>query len=748
MSTQGIDFVHDLQVNTLPEEIRQEAEAAGIKETQVLICALSDLGIDHKHGQSWLVVTKELAIALIPGGGKNAIAAGPFEIKQIKKVRTFQTVGSAFLQFLIDGLYIDIVRYSNARRELFGRVRQQLERLIAGDDIQQEALTRPSEGICDKCGLPLLDKSSGCPRCKVQRGIFFRAVMMMRPYRNWVLLLMMMTITGVILNLVPPKLIQYLVDDVLVPKQHFEWLKWILVTLVCVHGANGLLSIFIGRTSVYVGTKITFELRRKMQDKLLGLSVDYYDRHSTGALMSRVLGDVEYFQGFVQQVAQGFLVNVLTVVGIAVMLFTMNWKLACFVLCPIPFVIMGTLFFWKYLYPRYYRSWDSSSKMSQLVSGLLSGVRLVKAFAQEKREQARFDQAALYMQSSRRGVDMSMAVFNPIMGFVFILGSLLIWNVGGSETYHGKLSLGSLMAFFSYIGMFYGPIQSLTMFSNWVSGFVTAAQRVFEILDASSAVSEQAQPVSIPQIAGSIEFRDVTFGYDQYSPILKNVSLKIEPGQFVGIVGKSGSGKTTLVNLICRFYDAQQGEVLIDGVNVRKISMEDLHRQVSLVLQEPFLFRASIAENIAYGKPDALPMELQDAAKASNSHDFIARLPAAYDKRLGERGAGLSGGERQRVSIARALLCDPRILILDEATSSVDTESEQEIQKALSLVCKGRTTIAIAHRLSTLKNADYIYVVDDGRIVESGSHDGLMELNGLYAKLVRIQTELTRLETH
>jgi ATP-binding cassette subfamily B protein len=309
------------------------------------------------------------------------------------------------------------------------------------------------------------------------------------------------------------------------------------------------------------------------------------------------------------------------------------------------------------------------------------------------------------------------------------------------------MSLGTLMAFFAYVGMFYGPVSALSSFSNWMTGFLSAGQRIFEVLDANVSVSESPEAVPLARIEGSIEFRDVVFGYDPYVPILKGVTFSIKPGQFVGIVGKSGSGKTTLVNLICRFYDAQQGEVLIDGINIKNLKQEDLHRDVALVLQDPFLFSATIAENIAYGRPESNMMQIMDAAKAANAHNFISKRASAYDTRLGEQGSGLSGGERQRVSIARALLCDPRILILDEATSSVDTESEQEIQKALSVLCKGRTTIAIAHRLSTLKNADWIYVVDEGRIAESGTHDDLMAQEGIYHRLVRIQTELTRLET-
>jgi ATP-binding cassette subfamily B protein len=338
------------------------------------------------------------------------------------------------------------------------------------------------------------------------------------------------------------------------------------------------------------------------------------------------------------------------------------------------------------------------------------------------------------------------------MGFVFGLGGLIIWYAGGKLVLENRLdgtsgiTLGTLMRFFSYVGMFYGPIQMLSQFSNWVTGFVSAGQRIFEIMDADVVLSEDPNPVRLPEMKGKIEFRNVTFGYDPHTPVLKDVNFTIEPGQFIGIVGKSGSGKTTLVNLICRFYDVQQGQVLIDDVDVQDMSQDDLHRQVALVLQESFLFRASIRDNVAYGQPDSTPEQVIDAAKAANAHDFVARMPAAYDRKVGERGAGLSGGERQRVTIARALIRNPKVLILDEATSSVDTEAEQEIQKALAVLGRGRTSIIIAHRLSTLKNADVIFVMDEGQIVERGSHEELMARRGLYHKLVRIQTELTRLE--
>ncbi|MCX7705856.1 MAG: ABC transporter ATP-binding protein/permease [bacterium] len=303
------------------------------------------------------------------------------------------------------------------------------------------------------------------------------------------------------------------------------------------------------------------------------------------------------------------------------------------------------------------------------------------------------------------------------------------------------------MAFLSYTGMFYGPLSQLALMSNWVSQFITASHRIFEIFDTEPQLKDSPNAIRMPKIKGHIKFEHVTFGYDPYQPVIKDVSFEIEPGQLVGIVGKSGSGKTTLVSLICRFYDVQSGAIYIDGKDIRDISSYDLRRQIGLVLQEPFLFRASIAENIRYGKPDATFREILNASKAANCHDFIMKLPMGYDLYLREHGAGISGGEKQRIGIARALLCDPPILILDEATSSVDTESEKKIQDALSILCKNRTTIAIAHRLSTLRGADKILVIDNGRIVETGTHQQLMEKKGVYYRLVIMQTRLTSIET-
>ncbi len=730
----------------LPPPVRDRATAIGIAEKDCLFSVCSDLTLEARPKDVWMLVSSEKIVAIQAEDEEHAEINGPFDVKSIEKTRAFQTVGSAFLQVQIDGAFVDVIRYSNAFREQFGRARNQIENLINERPVEPEALTQESEQICPQCGLPYPRRGTACPRCNASKSVFYRSAELMKPYAPYIALLLVMMLAGVGLGLVPPQLQRILIDEVLTTGRNRHWLKWILLGLLSAAAARAVFQVFIGRTSSFIGTRITRELRERLHAKFLTLGVDYYDRNSVGQLMSRVLHDVDFFHGFVVQVAQGFLLNTMLVLGIGGILFLMNRQLAFLVLLPIPLVVVGTWNFYRYIYPRYYRRSDSRAKMAKLLTGFLSGMRLVKAFGQEDRESERFGKSAEYVQDAQRSVEMNVSSFNPLMAFVFNLGGLIIWYAGGEFVLGQRMSLGTLLAFATYLSMFYQPITHMTMFSNWVTGFISASHRVFEVLDATPSLPQPKHPKRLKRMQGAIEFRNVSFGYDPYEPVLKNVSLTIEPGQFIGVVGKSGSGKTTLINLLCRFYDPQRGQVLIDGLDVREIEPRDLHRQVGLVLQDPFLFGATIADNIAYGQPEADAKSIIDAAKAANAHDFIARRPLAYDTMLGESGAGLSGGERQRVSIARALLCDPRVLILDEATSSVDTESELAIQKSLDVLGKGRTTIAIAHRLSTLKNADHIFVVEDGQIAESGTHEELLDLEGIYHRLVLIQTELTKLE--
>ncbi|HUT23662.1 MAG TPA: ABC transporter transmembrane domain-containing protein, partial [Sumerlaeia bacterium] len=551
-------FDNEVSLSRVPPDVRAQAQAAGLDEAACLFCVRSDLTLDRRKCDAWLVVTRSAAATLSADGAGDGLLAGPFELGKIEKVRTFQTVGSAFLQFQMDGAYVDVARYSNARREIFDRAAKEIDRVLKGEPEQLDALLRPSDLVCNKCGLPLPSRKTPCPRCRATRGLFFRTVGLMKAYYGYVLLLLLFSVCSVGIEQLPPQITRTLIDEVLAPPQNASFpvthmlfgetpaegsnarlLVWILLALLGIHAVTQFLGVINGRMSAWIGTRITFELRETLQNKLMDISVDYHDRHSAGSLMSRVLYDVEYFQSFVQQVAQGLLVNLFRVVAIGSILFYMNWELALYVLIPIPISAVCTTLFWRFLYPCHYRYVDSRSKLSRLLSGLYSGVRLVKAFAQEKRENERFDEASGYMKDSARSLLMNLATFNPFIGFLFSLGGIAVWYLGGHSVLDGGMSLGVLQAFILYVFMFYAPVTALSAFSNWISGFVTAGQRVFEVLDSTSAVPIDPHPVSPPQPRGEIEFRNVTFGYDAYNPVLNNINLKIEPGEFIGIVGKS-----------------------------------------------------------------------------------------------------------------------------------------------------------------------------------------------------------------
>ena len=396
--------------------------------------------------------------------------------------------------------------------------------------------------------------------------------------------------------------------------------------------------------------------------------------------------------------------------------------------------------------PNWRRFWFSRWRLNAMLSTFLAGIQVVKAFAQEEQEEDRYRDRNNNVLEARLRVDQAWAKFFPLISFAFGAGGLIIWYAGGNAVLDHRISLGTLMAFLSYLGMFYGPLSSLAQLSQAWNRFTTIAQRTFEFLDETPKVVNPVNTAAPHKVEGEIEFDGVSFGYDPYFPVLKNVSFTIHPGELIGIVGSSGAGKTTLVNMISRFYDANQGSVKVDGVDVRDMPIEDLRKNIGVVLQTPFLFRGTLAQNIAYAKPNASRDEIIRSAKAANAHDFIINLPEGYDTIVGEGGAGLSGGERQRISIARAILLDPKILILDEATSSVDTETERQIQKALEQLVKGRTTIAIAHRLSTLYNANRIIALERGRVVEIGTPEELVEQKGVFYKLVQMQSQFARLD--
>jgi len=496
--------------------------------------------------------------------------------------------------------------------------------------------------------------------------------------------------------------------------------------------------------TINVSGRFTAGLRERLFAHLKKLPVDYFDKNQTGRIMTRINQDTSELQGLFSQMTN-FALNLLMVVGIGIALFAMSPSLGLYVLIPTPFVIAAAYYYYRYMRPHFRRFWVARWRLNAMLNTFLAGVRVVKAFAQEDQEEKRYQQRNSRMLQSQLQVNLAWGKFFPLISFAFNAGGLIIWYAGGRAVLADRITVGTLMAFIGYLGMFYGPLSNLTQISQALNRFVTISQRTFELLDEPEQ-PQPARPVAKPRLAGSIEFDHVTFGYDPYYPVLKDVSFKVEPGEMIGLVGHSGAGKTTLVNLLCRFYEVTQGAIRIDGVDIRDLPMEEIRRQIGIVLQSPYLFRGTIAENIAYGKPDASYAEIVRAAKAANAHDFITAMPEGYDTIVGEGGTGLSGGERQRISIARAILHNPRILILDEATSSVDTETERQIQEALDELVKGRTTIAIAHRLSTLYNANRILVLNQGHLEEQGTPKQLLKKQGTFYHLVQMQSQMARID--
>ena len=564
-----------------------------------------------------------------------------------------------------------------------------------------------------------------------------------RPYQGQLLLGFALMLGSIGATLVSPYLTMPLMDKVLIPFQNGQAIDATLVAML-LGGLLGaaLLSWVLGWAKTYllalVSERIAADLRTATFDHLLGLSLEYFGNKRTGDLMARIGSETDRISVFLSLHALDFITDVLMLLMISTILFNIHPGLALATLVPLPFIAWMIHLVRDRLrtgFEKIDRVWG---EVTNILADTIPGIRVVKAFAQEAREARRFKAAnAANLQVNDR-LNKTWSLFTPTVALLTEMGLLVVWGVGIWLIAHQSITVGTLTAFLAYIGRFYGRLDSMSRIVSVTQKAAAGAKRIFDILDHVSNVPDPVNPQPFPKAQGAISMQGLNFRYGSRS-VVRNLNLDIRPGEMVGLVGHSGSGKSTLVNLICRFYDVTEGSIKVDGVDLRRIKVADYRRHIGLVLQEPFLFFGTIAENIAYGKPDATREEIVTAARAAHAHEFILRLPHGYDSLVGERGQGLSGGERQRISIARALLIDPAILILDEATSAVDTETEKEIQRALDNLVKGRTTIAIAHRLSTLRKADRLVVMDRGEIVELGPHDELIAKQGHYWRLWEAQ---------
>ena len=715
------------------------------------IHAWLEINLDERlhFKKSLLLVTEKRLLHFASFDQESTVGARSclvFPYRAALKLEQHDHAGVGSLTLSEDGSRLSQWRYTlaldAATLRFIKQFRRQLDSFLSGTPVATDTAE-----ACDKCGAALvLDQ---CPQCDTDEETppstwtLLRLWRFAKPYRWQLLSGFLLMLASTAATLVPPYLTMPLMDKVLIPYQNGAPINTVEVTwLLAGLFASALLAWGLGWAKTYilalVSERIGADLRTVTYEHLLKLSLEYFGGKRTGDLMSRIGSESDRICVFLSLHLLDFATDVLMILMTAAILISINPWLAVVTLLPLPIIAWMIHIVRDKLrtgFEKIDRVW---SQVSNVLADTIPGIRVVKAFAQEDRETTRFRAANAHNLLVNDHINRIWSLFSPSVTLLTEIGLLVVWAFGIWLVSRDEITVGVLTAFLAYISRFYTRLDSMSRIVSVTQKAASGAKRIFDILDHVSSVPEPTHPVHLDNISGRITLRDAGFRYGNRS-VIKGLNLDIEPGEMIGLVGHSGSGKSTLVNLMCRFYDVSEGSISIDGVNIRQLPIAEYRGNIGLVLQEPFLFFGSIAENIAYGKPAATRAEIVAAARAAHAHEFILRLPNGYDSLVGERGHGLSGGERQRISIARALLIDPRILILDEATASVDTETEKEIQKALDNLVHGRTTIAIAHRLSTLHKAHRLVVLDRGVVVEIGNHDELMAKQGAYNRLYLAQ---------
>ncbi|NLY10782.1 MAG: ATP-binding cassette domain-containing protein [Firmicutes bacterium] len=671
-----------------------------------------------------------------------------YPVASIDSLKVEMHVGTIVLIAKIDDKDVIITRALPSQFKDFNNFARLVNALLKNKETKEIENQEYDRTHCPKCGRLYPDRNRPiCPKCFDSKSLFKRVVGLTPRYKGLIIMQLGLMALSTIIGLFPSYLSgRVFFDEVLAEGgRYYGQIGFIVFLLFFTSLLSRLVGILHSRINPVITARIVYDLQTMVFSAMQRLSLSFYNNQQTGALMNRVTADARTLQNFFHDIIPFYFTNMLTLIGISVMLFYLDWKLTLLVLIPIPIILFIVLKLQPILWKMFSKRWRANASLNSVVNDSLSGVRVVKAFGKEDQEIRRFEAKStdVYGISVKAG-NYSNTVF-PIMYYFMSVGSIIVWGVGGWNVIQGNVTLGTIVSFTGYLGMFYGPIRWLTyMVEEWTN-CMNAAQRMFEIIDSQDYLPEPENPVRIKRIEGLIEARNVEFSYQDGKPVLTDVNFTVQPGEMIGLVGHSGAGKSTLINLISRMYDVDSGAIFIDGVDIRDIHKDDLHGQIGMVLQDTFLFNGTVMENIAYAKPDATPEEIIMACKIANAHDFITKLPDGYETVIGRKGQDLSGGERQRLSIARAILHDPRILILDEATASIDTHTEYLIQEAIEKLVKGRTTFAIAHRLSTLRRADRLFVFERGKIVEVGTHAELLKQKGVYYKLFTTQREAMKL---
>ena len=759
------------QPSKIPDAVA-EALAQKLPEDAVSIFAFCDLNEQRQFTENWLIATDHHLVfaKVIDGEATNGahISVPAVELTEIPfgRIRTLELLEGFTLNRLDvigeeENLLLSVF-FTRRQIRAIGNVRFVVEQKCnpktdAPTNGTKHNVEKPEEKYRESVLQAIREaKSTVITR---QQNVFARLMSYLGPHKKATIAGFAASIFLTILGLLPPYITRVLVDDVLQPAETGKladpsfWIWVIIGSLALVWTGSVLMNFLRLRLMSFVGERIATQLRDELYQHLQKLSLNFYHQRSTGSIISRVTSDTDRLWDFITFGIIEFIISLLTLIGVAIALFLQDVSLASLVVIPLPLMLYLFYRHSSRMQGMFLRIWRKWSALTAVLSDVIPGVRVVKAFAQEDHEIERFSGRNKAVREEAFRIHRTWTRFWPSMVMLMHLCSMIVWAIGAPRVLEfvqtggqSGMPLGVFIAFSGYMWMFWGPLQHIGMMTRTFNRAITSASRVFEILDTTPTIVTKKDAVKLSRLQGKIKFRDVTFSYDGIRNVLKTVSFDVEPGEMIGLVGPSGSGKSTLVNLICRFYDVAEGSITVDGTDVRELDLHSLRKQIGVVLQEPYLFHGTIAENIAYGQPEATLDNIIEASRAANAHEFICSFPDAYDSVVGERGLTLSGGERQRISIARAILNKPRLLILDEATSSVDTETEKKIQEAMQRLVAGRTTFAIAHRLSTLSSANRLFVMENGKLVEQGTHQQLLEKEeGVYAKLHKTQAELQAL---
>lgn len=728
---------------------RPQMDALSLTEDEsIWYCVPVDLSFDNSShmteeaytDQIWLAVTPRRFVIL-----KDSCVAASFLLEECEKIKCEHQVHSGIVTVTKkDGTITCAARFS--MRHII-----RVSYLVRGAQaiITELADGRPAAGAqrivsheyekyCEKCGRAL-PGTSKCPYCEGKSDIIKKFMALCSDYVGKLVLISCLMLLIAAVNLLTPMVQQIFIDRALSTGTGTWPQLWIFIgiTFFLLIGRI-LLEVCRYWCCVKLGTSLSMSLRKKLYYKIQALSLSFINKRKPGELMNRVSRDTEQIRNFMEEVFGDMFSTLLTMIVSLIMMFMISWQMTLMsaVFIVIVFVLIRS--FWHHIHKIYHKQWLKEDDLSSSLQDIISGMRIVKSFGQEERESARFTQKTVDFASISKKNETFWAVFFPLMTFLLGAGTYIAVFFGGIDVLDGRMSLGQLVQYITYCGYLFGPLSWMTHLPRAIMQMITSLNRIYDVLDQEPEITDSEDPQEFP-IQGAFTFENVSFGYDTYEPVLENISFHVKPGEMIGLVGASGTGKSTLINLIMRLYDVDQGRITIDGVDLRSIKTECLHSQIGVVLQETFLFSGSILANIRFARQDATLSEVIRAAKAANAHDFICKTPDGYNTYVGEHGYNLSGGERQRIAIARAILNNPRLLILDEATSALDTESEFLIQQALDRLVKGRTTFAIAHRLSTLRNADRLVVIDKHGIAEIGTHNELLEKKGIYYGLVTAQ---------